>query len=70
MANKQQRGAFVVLEGLDRSGKSTQAAILLEHLQKAGVPAQLMKFPGEPSLCHPKALCILLGERAVDRRTL
>lgn len=41
------RGAFVVIEGLDRSGKSTQAATLLKRLQDSQVSARLMKFPGQ-----------------------
>ena len=41
------RGAFVVIEGLDRSGKSTQAATLIKRLQDANVPSKLIKFPGQ-----------------------
>ena len=40
------RGAFIVIEGLDRSGKSTQAARLLERLGATSKLAQLLKFPG------------------------
>lgn len=40
------RGKFIVLEGLDRSGKSTQVARLVERLQQDG-EARLQKFPGE-----------------------
>ncbi|OSX64079.1 hypothetical protein POSPLADRAFT_1089880, partial [Postia placenta MAD-698-R-SB12] len=39
------RGAFIVLEGLDRSGKSTQADILVQRFKDAGSPVKLMKFP-------------------------
>ncbi|KAI6119210.1 thymidylate kinase-domain-containing protein [Pisolithus croceorrhizus] len=41
------RGAFIVIEGLDRSGKSTQAAILQSRLQGHEQPARavLIKFP-------------------------
>ncbi|TRM60851.1 thymidylate kinase-domain-containing protein [Schizophyllum amplum] len=39
------RGAFIVIEGLDRSGKSTQAAVLKERLAGEGVQVELMKFP-------------------------
>jgi dTMP kinase len=35
---KKQRGAFIVFEGLDRSGKSTQSAQLLSRLRAAGIP--------------------------------
>ncbi|KAH8103915.1 thymidylate kinase [Cristinia sonorae] len=39
------RGAFVVIEGLDRSGKSTQAETLIKRLQAADIPSKLIKFP-------------------------
>jgi dTMP kinase len=31
------RGAFIVFEGLDRSGKSTQAAKLTDSLNESGI---------------------------------
>lgn len=39
------RGAFIVLEGCDKSGKSTQCSLLVQRLKESGVEAQLMKFP-------------------------
>jgi len=41
------RGSFIVIEGLDRSGKSTQAIILKEKLEESlGLgKVKLMKFP-------------------------
>mmetsp|Transcript_3429 Transcript_3429/g.4355 ORF Transcript_3429/g.4355 Transcript_3429/m.4355 type:complete len:208 (+) Transcript_3429:80-703(+) len=39
------RGVFVVLEGVDRSGKSTQCRRLVETLEKRGRSASLMRFP-------------------------
>lgn len=41
-----QRGAFVVIEGLDRSGKTTQVQRLKDELAKAGKDVQLLRFPG------------------------
>ncbi|EPS37708.1 hypothetical protein H072_8590 [Dactylellina haptotyla CBS 200.50] len=41
------RGALIAIEGLDRAGKSTQCALLLDHLQKEGLSAKLQKFPGQ-----------------------
>lgn len=41
------RGAFIVFEGLDRSGKSTQVSRLLDKLHVKGKLARLQKFPGE-----------------------
>ena len=45
-----QRAPFIVIEGLDRSGKTTQTCKLHETLKGTGVEAKLMKFPGEH--CH------------------
>ncbi|XP_076014899.1 thymidylate kinase [Genypterus blacodes] len=39
------RGALIVLEGVDKAGKSTQCKKLLEALQLAGRPAEVMRFP-------------------------
>jgi dTMP kinase len=40
------RGAFILFEGVDRCGKTTQATKLVEALTKAGQKAVLMRFPG------------------------
>ncbi|XP_011203377.2 uncharacterized protein LOC105226249 [Bactrocera dorsalis] len=39
------RGAFIVLEGCDRSGKSSQSRLLYEFLTSNGYPAKHMHFP-------------------------
>ncbi|EOR04121.1 hypothetical protein E3P92_00064 [Wallemia ichthyophaga] len=39
------RGLFIVVEGLDRTGKSTQCAQLLNHFTASGRKVTLMKFP-------------------------
>lgn len=41
-----QRGIFIVIEGLDRSGKTTQTALLYDALKAAGIAVNLLKFPG------------------------
>lgn len=41
------RGALIVLEGCDRSGKSTQCKMLKETLEQRGFPVELFRFPGE-----------------------
>ena len=45
-----QRAPFIVIEGLDRSGKTTQTGKLHETLKDIGVETKLIKFPGEH--CH------------------
>ncbi|PHH51818.1 Thymidylate kinase [Ceratocystis fimbriata CBS 114723] len=39
------RGSLVVLEGLDRSGKSTQVKLLAQRFLEAGRKATVMRFP-------------------------
>ncbi|KAG7838197.1 hypothetical protein KL943_000273 [Ogataea angusta] len=39
------RGVLIAIEGLDRTGKTTQTLRLLERLDKHGVDATLIKFP-------------------------
>lgn len=43
------RGAFIVLEGLDRSGKTTQVKLLQTRFVEAGKEVKVMRFPGKPS---------------------
>ena len=48
---KQIKGKFIVFEGLDGSGKSTQTKLLANYLEKQGMPVVKIDFPqhGEPS---------------------
>lgn len=46
------RGALIVLEGLDRSGKSSQAARLAETLRHLGNNVMALRFPGELGACQ------------------
>lgn len=39
------RGAFIVLEGIDRCGKTTQCALLLKHLLSLSIATTAMRFP-------------------------
>lgn len=49
------RGALIVLEGVDKAGKTTQCNKLVQALQQSGRPAELMRFPGKTFLCLPPA---------------
>jgi len=42
----QSRGAFIVFEGGDRSGKTTQCALLVDALKREGMKVEHFKFPG------------------------
>lgn len=39
------RGLLITVEGLDGSGKGTQSRLLLDSLQKRGIPVRLVSFP-------------------------
>lgn len=43
MAGK--RGALIVLEGVDKAGKTTQCSKLVQALTQSGRPAEMMRFP-------------------------
>lgn len=45
MVSTRSRGAFILFEGVDRCGKSTQARYLLEKLRSEGIPAEIINFP-------------------------
>lgn len=48
------RGALIVLEGLDRSGKTTQVKLLEQRFVELGKKVRLMRFPGaSPSSPFP-----------------
>ena len=49
------RGAMIVVEGLDRAGKSSQCTRLVENLQKQGRQVKHMRFPGKQrtSMMYP-----------------
>lgn len=49
-AATKKRGAFIVLEGLDRSGKTTQVKLLEQRFVEEGRPAKVMRFPGKMKL--------------------
>ncbi|XP_026201745.1 thymidylate kinase [Anabas testudineus] len=39
------RGALIVLEGVDRAGKTTQCKKLVQALEQSGRPVEMMRFP-------------------------
>ncbi|KAF1385947.1 hypothetical protein PFLUV_G00113050 [Perca fluviatilis] len=39
------RGALIVLEGVDKAGKTTQCKKLVQALQQSGRPVEMMRFP-------------------------
>ena len=47
------RGALIVIEGLDRAGKSTQHDRLCQSLESQGRRVKRMRFPGTHTLSAP-----------------
>ncbi|OCH86951.1 thymidylate kinase [Obba rivulosa] len=64
------RGAFVVIEGLDRSGKSTQCTLLLEQLRSAGVDVKLLKVPDRTTTIGKVIDSYLRKESELDDRAI
>jgi len=56
--NVARTGTFLVLDGNDGSGKATQAALLVDALQKEGIPATKIDFPRY----HTNVMGKLIGE--------
>lgn len=44
------RGALIVVEGLDRAGKTSQCQLLLQVLEQRGYQVKYIKFPGNTTL--------------------
>jgi dTMP kinase len=44
-ATPKARGSFILFEGVDRCGKTTQCALLLKHLLSLSIAAIAMRFP-------------------------
>lgn len=40
------RGILIVVEGLDRAGKSSQCEVLRKKLEDSGRPVKYIRFPG------------------------
>jgi len=43
--NKTKKGRFIVIDGTDGSGKSTQVELLIKHLRRDGKKVQVVDFP-------------------------
>ena len=64
------RGALIVIEGIDRSGKSTQAARLVESLVSRGRRAVLYRFPDRTTPIGRQIDAYLKGEEEYDDRVI
>ncbi|ERF69777.1 hypothetical protein EPUS_07033 [Endocarpon pusillum Z07020] len=62
------RGVLIVVEGLDRAGKTVQCQLLLEALQQRGHHVKYIKFPGNTTM----KVCLgwVLKHACSDRNSL
>ncbi len=44
-ASSPKRGAFILLEGVDRCGKTTQVSLLVKHLLSLSIATVAYRFP-------------------------
>lgn len=64
------RGAFIVVEGVDRCGKTTQCGLLLKHLLSIGVAAAAMRFPDRTTSVGHLINQYLTGDQELDDRAV
>src|SRR6202158_6220897 len=56
-------GHLIAFEGLDQSGKQTQAEMLRDHLKQEGLKARLVSFPDYATSIGEEIARALQGER-------
>ncbi|KAJ7650351.1 thymidylate kinase [Roridomyces roridus] len=64
------RGAFIVIEGLDRSGKTTQVATLHTRLEAERIPVKLLKFPDRTTAIGSMIDSYLRSQSELDDRAI
>ncbi|KAI0642370.1 thymidylate kinase [Trametes meyenii] len=70
MPERKTRGTLIVVEGLDRSGKSTQTALLAERFKTAGLPVRLVRFPDRTTPIGKMIDSYLRSESEMDDRAI
>lgn len=64
------RGALIVLEGLDRSGKTSQSARLFSYLEERGHPVEAWRFPDRNTGVGQMISSYLTNESQLDDRAI
>ncbi|KAK7244298.1 hypothetical protein RIF29_39118 [Crotalaria pallida] len=67
---KESRGALIVLEGLDRSGKSSQCSRLVSYLEGQGISAELWRFPDRTTNVGQMISAYLSNTSQLDDHTI
>ncbi|RHN81347.1 putative dTMP kinase [Medicago truncatula] len=67
---KESRGALIVLEGLDRSGKSSQCSRLVSYLEGEGLSAELWRFPDRTTNVGQMISAYLTNASQLDDHTI
>ncbi|KAJ0113598.1 hypothetical protein Patl1_02959 [Pistacia atlantica] len=70
VGNTDSRGALIVLEGLDRCGKTSQSGKLLSHLEGLGHSAELWRFPDRTTSVGQMISAYLLNQSQLDDHTI
>lgn len=68
--NSESRGALVVLEGLDRCGKTTQSSRLHKYLKGLGHAAELWRFPDRTTSVGQMISSYLSNQSQLDDRAI
>ncbi|KAK6928480.1 Thymidylate kinase-like domain [Dillenia turbinata] len=68
--SSESRGALIVLEGLDRSGKSSQSSRLVSYLEGLGFPAELWRFPDRNTSVGQMISSYLSNKSQLDDHTI
>ena len=64
------RGAFIVFEGVDRCGKTTQVGLLVKHLMGLGLAAVAMRFPDRTTMVGDLINQYLQSKSELDDRAV
>lgn len=68
--DSESRGACIVLEGLDRSGKTSQSTSLVSYLEGLGHSAELWRFPDRTTSVGQMISSYLSNESQLDDHTV
>ncbi|THU46625.1 hypothetical protein C4D60_Mb09t06900 [Musa balbisiana] len=68
--NDNSRGSLIVLEGLDRSGKTSQSNRLVTFLKEKGLSVELWRFPDRSTSTGQMISAYLANESQLDDRAI